>query len=117
VTVVDAEDGMRGTVLTRRDSGKGEPIDAKGSNVLFNATRTRGTLWALASREARMDRCHTHSHDEATGICRSCRREFCEQCLVYSYGHNRPPYCVRCALIAAGTIPDEGWVAEYTISA
>jgi hypothetical protein len=64
-----------------------------------------------------MDHCHTHRHDEASGLCRSCRRAFCEQCLVYSYGHSRPPYCVRCALIAAGTTPSEEWVAELHISA
>jgi hypothetical protein len=64
-----------------------------------------------------MERCHTHAEDGATGICRSCGRDFCERCLVYSYGRHRPPYCVRCALIAAGTTPTDRWVAEYTISA
>ncbi len=64
-----------------------------------------------------MDHCHTHTHDEASGLCRACHREFCEQCLVYSYGRGKPPYCVRCALIAAGTTPSDTWVAEHYISA
>ena len=40
-------------------------------------------------------------------MCRSCLHEFCEECLVFSYGRSKAPYCIRCALVAAGTsVPD-----------
>jgi hypothetical protein len=64
-----------------------------------------------------MDRCDTHRDGEASGICRSCRRAFCDSCLVYSYGGAKPPYCVRCALIAAGTTPSPGWIPDISVSA
>lgn len=64
-----------------------------------------------------MEHCHTHRHDEASGICRSCHRAFCGSCLVYSYGSGKPPYCVRCALIAAGTTPSADWTAAHCIGA
>lgn len=57
-----------------------------------------------------MSSCQTHSHQTAAGTCRRCHDEFCEECLVYSYGRGKPPYCIRCALVAAGaraTKPDE----------
>ncbi len=50
-----------------------------------------------------MARCHTHGIASSAGICRSCLREFCEDCLVYSYGRSKAPYCIRCALVAAGS--------------
>jgi len=54
-----------------------------------------------------MARCHTHGVESSTGTCRSCLREYCEDCLVYSYGRAKAPYCIRCALVAAGTsMPD-----------
>ena len=54
-----------------------------------------------------MARCHTHGTASSAGMCRSCLREFCDDCLVYSYGRSKAPYCIRCALVAAGTsIPD-----------
>jgi hypothetical protein len=54
-----------------------------------------------------MARCHTHGVGRSAGTCRSCLREFCEECLVYSYGPAKAPYCIRCAVVAAGTtIPD-----------
>jgi hypothetical protein len=52
-----------------------------------------------------MASCHTHGEQPAAGTCRSCRGEFCRDCLVYSYGSAKPPYCIRCALIAAGARP------------
>jgi hypothetical protein len=64
-----------------------------------------------------MDRCQTHTHDSASGVCRTCHGEFCETCLVYSYGRGKPPYCIRCALIAAGTTPSPAWLAEFAVSA
>jgi len=39
-----------------------------------------------------------HAHDE----CRVCRKPFCRECLVYSFGPKQPPLCVPCALGMAG---------------
>jgi hypothetical protein len=49
-----------------------------------------------------MPSCHTHDEHTSAGTCRSCLREFCSDCLVYSYGRGKAPYCVHCALVAAG---------------
>jgi hypothetical protein len=49
-----------------------------------------------------MPSCHTHGTESSAGTCRSCLREFCDDCLVYSYGRAKAPYCIRCALVAAG---------------
>lgn len=46
--------------------------------------------------------CEAHPFDEATDTCRSCGYDFCPECLVYAHGQNKPPYCVPCALTAAG---------------
>jgi hypothetical protein len=37
--------------------------------------------------------------------------------MVYAYGRSKAPYCLRCALLAAGTVPSDAWTAEYSISA
>jgi hypothetical protein len=47
-------------------------------------------------------RCDKHSFEPAEKICRTCGGEYCADCLVYSHGHRKPPYCVSCALAAAG---------------
>jgi hypothetical protein len=47
-------------------------------------------------------RCDKHLFEEASGMCRVCRRPFCTDCLVYTQGANRAPLCVPCALTAAG---------------
>jgi hypothetical protein len=49
-----------------------------------------------------MDKCFKHIFDEAVGACRTCQNAFCEACLVYARGPAKPPYCVPCALVAAG---------------
>jgi len=46
--------------------------------------------------------CVTHPFDEAHDACKACRRPFCRDCLVYSFGPKHPPLCVPCALEAAG---------------
>ena len=46
--------------------------------------------------------CIKHLFEEATGMCRACRRPFCPDCLVYAHGPNKAPYCIPCALNAAG---------------
>ena len=47
-------------------------------------------------------KCDKHLFEDATGMCRICRRPFCEDCLVYTQGSGRAPLCVPCALTAAG---------------
>jgi hypothetical protein len=49
-----------------------------------------------------MSACESHPFDEAHDECRACGRPFCHGCLVYSFGPKRPPFCVPCALEAAG---------------
>jgi hypothetical protein len=46
--------------------------------------------------------CDKHLFEEATGMCRVCRRPFCPECLVYAQGPNKAPFCIPCALTAAG---------------
>ena len=46
--------------------------------------------------------CSKHTFEVATGVCRQCRNSYCDECLVYSFGPKKPPYCVTCALNAAG---------------
>jgi hypothetical protein len=46
--------------------------------------------------------CEVHPFDQADDTCRSCKRDHCSSCLVYPYGPRKPPYCVACALEAAG---------------
>jgi len=46
--------------------------------------------------------CDKHLFEEAAGMCRTCRRPFCAECLVYAHGPNKAPFCIPCALTAAG---------------
>ena len=46
--------------------------------------------------------CDKHLFEQATGMCRACRRPFCQECLVYAQGPNKAPFCIPCALTAAG---------------
>jgi hypothetical protein len=47
-------------------------------------------------------KCDKHLFEDASGMCRACRRPFCVDCLVYTQGAHRAPLCVPCALTAAG---------------
>lgn len=47
-------------------------------------------------------RCVKHQFEEAEAMCRHCGDWFCSECLVYSFGPNKPPFCVGCALAASG---------------
>jgi hypothetical protein len=47
-------------------------------------------------------RCEKHPFERMERNCRTCGGEFCADCLVYAYGAKKPPYCVSCALAAAG---------------
>jgi hypothetical protein len=46
--------------------------------------------------------CFKHIFEEAVDACRTCGNEFCESCLVFARGPQKPPYCVPCALVASG---------------
>ncbi len=48
------------------------------------------------------DTCVKHSFEVATDVCRQCKHSYCAECLIYSFGEKKPPYCVTCALNAAG---------------
>ena len=47
-------------------------------------------------------KCEKHLFEDATGLCRACRRHFCDECLVYVNGSHAAPLCIPCALTAAG---------------
>jgi len=47
-------------------------------------------------------RCHVHGFELAESNCRNCGFGFCSECLVYAFGASKPPYCISCALAAAG---------------
>ncbi len=47
-------------------------------------------------------RCEKHLFEQAEDRCGSCGQEFCAECLVYSFGPKRPPFCIPCAVAAAG---------------
>jgi hypothetical protein len=53
-------------------------------------------------------RCFVHNFEVAEGRCRNCGNEFCNECLVYAFGATKPPYCVACALAAAGVRSNAG---------
>ena len=55
-----------------------------------------------ASQLAEPAQCDKHLFEEASGMCRACRRPFCSDCLVYAHGPNQAPFCIPCALTAAG---------------
>jgi hypothetical protein len=48
------------------------------------------------------ERCIRHQFEAAIDRCRTCGNAFCGECLVYSFGEREPPFCVPCALSAAG---------------
>ena len=49
-----------------------------------------------------MDTCAKHPHEPGQAICRRCGGSWCNDCLVYSFGPNKPPYCMGCAMVAGG---------------
>jgi hypothetical protein len=46
--------------------------------------------------------CAKHHFDPAVAVCGRCDLTFCQACLVYAFGPNRPPFCIPCALTAGG---------------
>jgi hypothetical protein len=67
------------------------------SEAGLSFARFEGTPWMATSTP-----CDKHLFEEATGMCRACRRPFCPECLVYAQGPSKPPFCIPCALTAAG---------------
>jgi hypothetical protein len=56
-----------------------------------------------AHRRSLLDeRCARHQFEAAVDRCRQCGHPFCGECLVYSFGEKQPPFCIPCALSAAG---------------
>jgi len=47
-------------------------------------------------------RCERHQFDRAIDRCGRCGGEFCQTCVVYPFGAKRAPYCLPCAVEAAG---------------
>lgn len=48
------------------------------------------------------DHCSDHQFEPAVDVCRQCRRPCCHECVVYAFGADQPPYCLPCAMRAAG---------------
>jgi hypothetical protein len=46
--------------------------------------------------------CNRHSFELAENVCCRCGLPFCHDCLVYPRGPKKPPFCVGCAISAAG---------------
>lgn len=49
-----------------------------------------------------MSHCMRHYEEPELARCRQCARPFCARCLVFSFGPDKPPFCVGCALTASG---------------
>jgi hypothetical protein len=43
-----------------------------------------------------------HYEEPVVAHCRTCAKPYCSRCLVYSFGPDKPPDCVGCALTASG---------------
>ena len=54
-------------------------------------------------------RCERHLFDQAIDLCARCGAEFCNDCLVYSFGPKKPPFCLPCAVEAAGVRSGAGF--------
>lgn len=49
-----------------------------------------------------MTHCMRHYEEPVVAHCRTCAKPYCSRCLVYSFGPDKPPFCVGCALNASG---------------
>ncbi len=54
-------------------------------------------------------RCERHLFDQAIDLCGRCGLELCADCLVYSFGAKKPPFCLPCAVEAAGVRQGAGY--------
>jgi len=52
-----------------------------------------------------MDSCIKHPHEVGVSHCGRCGGSWCGDCLVHPFGPKKPPYCMSCAMFAAGVIP------------
>lgn len=59
-------------------------------------------------------RCIRHTFEVAEAHCRACGNEFCNECLVYAFGTSKPPFCIACALAAAGVRSNAGLPPKVT---
>jgi hypothetical protein len=55
-----------------------------------------------ATQTAVAAKCEKHLFEDATGKCRTCHAYYCDDCLVYAHGPHASPFCIPCALSAAG---------------
>lgn len=46
--------------------------------------------------------CNRHFCEPAIDVCGGCADGFCRDCLVYPFGPRTSPYCLDCAVRAAG---------------
>lgn len=53
-------------------------------------------------------RCDKHLFEGAEDHCGKCGYEFCGECLVYSFGPKKAPFCIPCAVAAAGIRSNAG---------
>jgi len=53
-------------------------------------------------------RCDKHLFEAAEDMCGKCGYEFCAECLVYAFGAKKPPFCIPCAVAAAGIRSNAG---------
>jgi hypothetical protein len=58
--------------------------------------------------------CDKHTFELAEGMCRRCGIWFCTSCLVYAFGAKKPPYCVACAIHAAGVRSTSGYAPRVS---
>ena len=49
-----------------------------------------------------LESCGKHPHERGVALCRRCGHGWCANCLVYSFGPKKPPYCMSCAMFAGG---------------
>jgi hypothetical protein len=46
--------------------------------------------------------CEKHYFEPAIDVCGCCLGEYCRDCVVYPFGADKLPYCMHCAVVAAG---------------
>lgn len=54
-------------------------------------------------------RCELHLFDRAVDLCGRCGGEFCNTCVVYPFGPKKAPFCLGCAVVAAGVRKGAGY--------
>ena len=49
-----------------------------------------------------MESCAKHPHEIGVALCGRCGVAWCANCLVYTHGPKKPPFCLECAMFAGG---------------